>query len=199
MTARITSTRSLLALMARIFTPTPPRSRRARRASFASCSASEIQRAQGMPGARCARSLACKIKKHTSKSPRSRRSHPAFPAQWFYGLYRALPGDRALLSPSSVEIASADLTPASRRQNHTTSPSAKSTPRLAHCRVHRIPFPTSVTIASAPLWEQDQIALFLRLANRQAKTSEIQKYSPGQGRDVRASRASPTRRRLRRA
>src|SRR5205809_7512687 len=28
--------------------------------------ASEDQRAQGMPGARCARSLACKIKKHTS-------------------------------------------------------------------------------------------------------------------------------------
>src|SRR5436190_23438034 len=27
---------------------------------------SENQRAQGMPGARCARSLACKIKKHTS-------------------------------------------------------------------------------------------------------------------------------------
>jgi hypothetical protein len=43
---------------------------------------SEIQRAQGMPGARCTRSLACKIKKHTSKSPRSRRIHPAFPAQW---------------------------------------------------------------------------------------------------------------------
>ena len=36
-----------------------------------------------MPGARCTRSLACKIKKHTSKSPRSRRNHPAFPAQWF--------------------------------------------------------------------------------------------------------------------
>jgi hypothetical protein len=31
-----------------------------------SCSASEIQRAQGMPGARRTRSLACKIKKHTS-------------------------------------------------------------------------------------------------------------------------------------
>jgi hypothetical protein len=26
--------------------------------------------------------------------------HPAFPAQWFYGLFRALPGDRALLPPS---------------------------------------------------------------------------------------------------
>src|ERR1700742_3642241 len=25
---------------------------------------------------------------------------PAFPAQWFYGLFRALPGDRAFLPPS---------------------------------------------------------------------------------------------------
>ena len=47
-----------------------------------------------MPGARCARSLACKIKKHASKSPRSHRKHPAFPARWFYGFFRALPGDR---------------------------------------------------------------------------------------------------------
>ena len=40
-------------------------------------------RAWGMPDARCTRSLACEIKKHTSKSPRSHRDHPAFPAQWF--------------------------------------------------------------------------------------------------------------------
>ena len=36
-----------------------------------------------MPGARCARSLACTSRKHASKSPRSHRNHPAFPAQWF--------------------------------------------------------------------------------------------------------------------
>jgi hypothetical protein len=47
---------------------------------------SEIQRAQGMPGAQCTRSLACKTKKHTSKSPRSHRIRPAFPAQWCYDL-----------------------------------------------------------------------------------------------------------------
>src|SRR6266478_8003961 len=27
-------------------------------------------------------------------------NHPAFPAQWFYGLLRALPGDQACLTPS---------------------------------------------------------------------------------------------------
>ena len=45
-------------------TNTPARSRRARRASFADMKRFlKHQRAQGMPGARCARSLACKIKK----------------------------------------------------------------------------------------------------------------------------------------
>ena len=30
-------------------------------------------------------------------------NHPAFPAQWFYGFLRALPGDRALLPPSPAD------------------------------------------------------------------------------------------------
>src|SRR3954470_8128832 len=55
----------------------------------------------------------------TTGSPKS----PAFPARWFYGLLRALPGDRACLPPSPADR-SASLTPASGRQNHTTSPSA---------------------------------------------------------------------------
>src|ERR1700746_3387287 len=32
--------------------------------------------------------------------------HPAFPARWFYGLFQALPGDRAFLSPSSLRSVS---------------------------------------------------------------------------------------------
>jgi hypothetical protein len=44
------------------------------------------------------------------------------PRNGFNGLLRDLPGDRACLSPSSADTA--NLTPASRRQNHTTSPSA---------------------------------------------------------------------------
>jgi len=39
-----------------------------------------------------------------TRAYRSHRNHPAFPAQWFYGLYRALPGARALWSPSPVEL-----------------------------------------------------------------------------------------------
>jgi hypothetical protein len=71
---------------------------------------------------------------------------PAFPAQWFYGLLRALPGDRAFLPPSSLRSVcfSKNLTPASGRQNHTTSPYATvpfvcTLARAQHLRVHRIP------------------------------------------------------------
>ena len=48
----------------------------------------ENQRAQGRPGARCTRGLACKM--HKEKRTRAYRfsgDTPAFPAQWFYGLY----------------------------------------------------------------------------------------------------------------
>jgi hypothetical protein len=61
------------------------------------------QREQGMPGARSARSLACKSRKHASKSPRSRRVARHSPRNGFNGFLRALPGDRALLPPSSAE------------------------------------------------------------------------------------------------
>src|SRR5450759_2266005 len=46
----------------------------------------------------------------------------------FNGLLRALPGDRAFLPPSSADT-SANLTPASGRQDHTTSPYARKRPR----------------------------------------------------------------------
>src|SRR5260370_13758749 len=67
----------------------------------------------------------------------------------FNGFLRALPGDRACLSPSSA-VLPADLTPASRRQDHTTSPSASARFVKRAARVHRIPRPTSVTIAKRP-------------------------------------------------
>src|SRR5258706_10463606 len=48
---------------------------------------------------------------------------PTSPAQWFYGLLRALPGDQACLTPSPALLI-ADLTPALGRQNDTTWPYA---------------------------------------------------------------------------
>jgi hypothetical protein len=104
---------------------------------------SEDQRARGMPGAQCTRSL---VRAGGSKyaheySQRRHRKHPAFPTQWFYGLLRALPGDRALLPPSPATMRGiiADLAPASGRQDHASLPSALAPPVLRRRRVHRNP------------------------------------------------------------
>src|SRR5881394_495380 len=60
----------------------------------------------------------CVRKAHTSIQGSG--GSPTSPAQWLYGLLRALPGERAFLPPSLAED-STSLTPASRRQDHTTS------------------------------------------------------------------------------
>src|SRR6267142_366989 len=64
-----------------------------------------------------------KLQKKRTRAYRFSGGNPAFPAQWFYGLLRALPGDQACLTPSSALLI-ADLTPASGRQNDTTWPYA---------------------------------------------------------------------------
>src|SRR6478672_4511188 len=61
------------------------------------------------------------------------------PRNGFNGFLRALPGDRALLPPSPALLL-ADLTPASGRQDHTTSPSASAPFVKGTVCVHRIPF-----------------------------------------------------------
>jgi hypothetical protein len=83
-------------------------------------------RAQGMPGARCTRGLVCQKTAHLAHtSIQVSGNTPTSPAQWFYGLLRALPGERAFLPPSPLRsLLLKSLTPASRRQDHTTSPYA---------------------------------------------------------------------------
>ena len=70
--------------------------------SFSNSSSSPSkQRAQGKPGADCTRGLVCQT--HScgrTRAYRFSRNSPAFPTQWVYGLLRALPGERACLSPS---------------------------------------------------------------------------------------------------
>jgi hypothetical protein len=58
-----------------------------------------------MPGARCTRSLVRKVgRKHTSVVTTVAPDSPGIPARnGFNGFLRALPGDRAFLSPSSRE------------------------------------------------------------------------------------------------
>ena len=54
------------------------------------------QRAQGRPGACRTRGPACRLRisKRCTRAYRFGGSIPAFPAQWLYGLLRALPGER---------------------------------------------------------------------------------------------------------
>src|SRR6202035_2614068 len=66
-------------------------------------------RAWGMPGARCTRSLVCSVLVAHECSHHGRTGTPGIPARnGFNGLLRALPGDRALLSPSPA-LLHADL------------------------------------------------------------------------------------------
>jgi hypothetical protein len=92
-----------------------------------------------MPGARCTRSPVCSVES-TRVVATGPPESPGIPARnGFNGLCRALPGDRALLPPSSADIVlslpgwadktSANWTPASGRQDHTILPYAKSVSR----------------------------------------------------------------------
>src|SRR6266702_3056108 len=116
-----------------------PRSRGARRPSFARTLSLENRgrRECRVPNAPTA-SRAKLNKAHERSHHRYTGVNPAFPAQWFYGLLRALPGDQALLPPSPALLL-ADLTPTLGRQNDTTSPSASAPFVTCAARVHRIP------------------------------------------------------------
>src|ERR1700738_4252572 len=114
---------------------------------------SKKQRAQGRPGARCTRGLACKSdNKKRTRAYRFSGNTPAFPAQWFYGLLRALPGDRAFLPPSPPRsLLLKNLTPASGRQDHATSPSASTLLVVQRLRARRTP-PRVRDDREPPLW-----------------------------------------------
>src|SRR5438128_2208204 len=57
------------------------------------------ERAQGKPGASRTRSLGGRKTSPPVSPPRVQPVTPAFPARWFYGFLRALPGERRFLSP----------------------------------------------------------------------------------------------------
>jgi hypothetical protein len=79
----------------------------------------------------------CANKKCT-RAYRAAGNTPAFPAQWLYGLLRALPGERLFCLRRPRKLAFANLTPAPRRPNHTTSPYAQAAHVSRSSRVHRI-------------------------------------------------------------
>ena len=114
-----------------------------------------------MPGARArTRSLACKNKKHTSKSPQVEPANRHSLRDGFSGFLRALPGDRAFLSPSPAQCASiaADLISASRYQDATTSPSACQCIRLTHQKRPPLPAPNVRDDRETPLFIEHGMA-----------------------------------------
>ena len=133
-------------------------------------------RTEGAGNAGCAlhpRSRVPKIAHLAHTSIQGSGNTPTSPAQWLYGLLRALPGERAFLPPSPLRsLLLKSLTPASRRQDHTTSPYA-----LAHSSalarlnksVHRIPDPTQRDDRETPLvWAEmgEVIILISRIVKR---------------------------------
>jgi len=85
--------------------------------------------------------------------------HPTFPAQWLYGLYRALPGRAGLVVTVAGGIASANLTPASGRQDHTTSPYA-SAPFVKGASASTASHPALVTIAKRPSYRDGTKSIY---------------------------------------
>src|SRR5450432_342207 len=96
---------------------------RALAAHFASellqASPSKSERAQGRPGA--GRTHGPPANKKQAASPQVQQNIRPSLRDGFNGVLRALLGDRAFLPPSSAGR-TADLAPASGRQDHTTSP-----------------------------------------------------------------------------
>ena len=99
----------------------------------------ENQRAQGKPGARCTRGRACRIVS-TRVSHHRFAGTPGLPCAMVLTAYFALSPVTGLYCHRRQRNAtSTNLTPASGRQDHTTSPSARNVIRLLTRRVHRIP------------------------------------------------------------
>src|SRR6266436_5879492 len=87
---------------------------------------------------------------HTSIHSGRTGNRPASPhAMVLTASFVISPGDRAFLSPSPAALA-ANLTPASRRQDHTTSPSASKTLSSLAPLASIASNPASVTIAIRP-------------------------------------------------
>jgi hypothetical protein len=105
-----------------------------------------------MPGARIAPAASRAIeKKHASVVTTVTPESPGIPRATVLTVSFVLsPVSRAFLPPSPTDHHPISLISASGYQDHTTSPSARRTPVRRACRVHRIPHPTSVTIAKRP-------------------------------------------------
>jgi hypothetical protein len=97
------------------------------------------------PAASCA-----KCRKHTSVVTTSSPEHPAFPHAMVLTAYFALSPVIGLVCHRRLADTLRDLTPASRRQDHTTSPSASQAHLVKCAAASTASRPASVTIAIRP-------------------------------------------------
>src|SRR5882672_7621459 len=106
-----------------------------------------------MPGARCTHSPACEVGSAHGSSPQVHRDHPAFPHAMVLTVFFVLSPVtglfchrrqriKVLSAPGRADLTSANLTPASGRQDHTTSPFAASISRqraVDRSQIHKNP------------------------------------------------------------
>jgi hypothetical protein len=103
-------------------------------------------RVPGAPAASCAHGGS---KNAHEYSQRGRRNSPTFPTQWFTAYSVLSPAIGFVATVACESCLCANLTPASRRQDHTSSPSA-SVPFVIGASTSTASRPASVTIASRP-------------------------------------------------
>ena len=116
------------------------RPRGARRPGFAVVLASSLKK-EGAGKAGCAlhpRSRVQRVVKKAHTSIQVQRRQSGLPCAMVLRLIARSPWRSGFLVTIAREACSADLTPASRRQDHTTSPSASGAPVLRTLRGHRI-------------------------------------------------------------
>src|SRR5215218_8384833 len=111
-----------------------------------------------MPGARCTRSLACEMgREHTRIAPWVHRTDPAFPHAMVLTVSFVISPVIGLGCHRRLRFVSANLTPASRRQDHTTSPSASGAVRQQRRRRPSHPAPRPRRSRYAPLVGRDGV------------------------------------------
>jgi hypothetical protein len=131
-----------------------------------------------MPGAKCARSLACEMKKHTSVVTTVTPETPGIPRAMVLTVSFVLSPVTGLVCHRRYADCSAKLDAGVGASGPHDFAVREATSLVADiARVHRIPHPTSVTIAQTPLERRrDRIAIFLFLPCRQAKFRKIRNY-----------------------
>ena len=120
-------------------------------ASYSFIPALSELRAQGMPGGRCARGLVCNGSGRAHTSIQVTPESPGIPHAMVYGLCVLSPVLGLFGHRHPRKFPFTNLTPASRCQDHTSSPSASDAVVYDIIRVHRI-LPRVSDVGQRPSW-----------------------------------------------